>query len=83
MTAEAVTLAVDKPLRGSMLSSEVRWRMDKDEVSSIFTRMRCNILGQSCFNACFVLVRPFNHELAPVFAKGPMTWKMSAAFAAC
>ncbi|KAL0030927.1 hypothetical protein WJX79_001622 [Trebouxia sp. C0005] len=44
ISAEAVTLAVDKPLRGSMLSAEVRWRIDKDEVSSIFTRMRCNLL---------------------------------------
>ena len=22
------------------------WRIDKDEVSSIFTRMRCNLLGK-------------------------------------
>ncbi|DBA90758.1 TPA: DNA replication endonuclease-helicase Dna2, variant 2 [Trebouxia sp. C0004] len=44
ISAQAVILAVDKPLRGSMLSAEVRWRMDKDEVSSIFTRMRCNLL---------------------------------------
>ena len=46
ISAQAVTLAVDKPLRGSMLSAEVRWRIDKDEVSSIFTRMRCNLLGE-------------------------------------
>ncbi|KAL0046566.1 hypothetical protein WJX82_003944 [Trebouxia sp. C0006] len=44
ISAQAVTLAIDKPLRGSMLSAEVRWRIDKDEVSSIFTRMRCNLL---------------------------------------
>ena len=46
ISAQSVTLAVEKPLRGSMLSPEVRWRIDKDEVSSIFTRMRCNLLGE-------------------------------------
>ena len=45
LTADSITLAVDKPLRKCMLSSEVCWRIDKDEVSSIFTRMRCNLFG--------------------------------------
>ena len=52
ISAQAVTLAVDKPLRGSMLSAEVRWRIDKDEVSSIFTRMRCNLLGATHCPTC-------------------------------
>jgi len=52
ISAQAVTLAVDKPLRGSMLSAEVRWRIDKDEVSSIFTRMRCNLLGETHCPTC-------------------------------
>ena len=30
-----------------MLESNVRWRIDKDEVSSIFTRMRCNLMGKT------------------------------------
>ena len=29
-----------------MLDPAVRWRLDKDEVSSIFTRMRCNLMGK-------------------------------------
>lgn len=41
-----ITLAVDKPLRGAMLDPTVLWRIDKDEVSSIFTRMRCNLMGK-------------------------------------
>ncbi len=55
ISAQAVTLAVDKPLRGSMMSAEVQWRIDKDEVSSIFTRMRCNLLGET---RCSTLQRP-------------------------
>ena len=46
ISAQSVTLAVEKPLRGAMLAAEVQWRIDKDEVSSIFTRMRCNLLGE-------------------------------------
>ena len=30
-----------------MLDPAVRWRIDKDEVSSIFTRMRCNLMGEA------------------------------------
>ena len=45
ISAGVITLAVDKPLRGAMLDPTVRWRLDKDEVSSIFTRMRCNLMG--------------------------------------
>lgn len=63
ISAQAVTLAVDKPLRGSMLSAEVRWRIDKDEVSSIFTRMRCNLLGKT---RCSICKQPFSvHCMLP------------------
>ena len=57
ISAGAITLAVDKPLRGVMLDPSVRWRLDKDEVSSIFTHMRCNLMGElysmtSCRTSC-------------------------------
>ena len=44
--AELLVLTLQKPLREAMTSPLIRWRLDRDEVASVYVQLRGNLLGE-------------------------------------
>ena len=44
--AEMLMLTLQKPLREAMTSPLIRWRLDRDEVASVYVQLRGNLLGE-------------------------------------
>ena len=44
--AEQLVLTLQKPLREAMTSPLIRWRLDRDEVASVYVQLRGNLLGE-------------------------------------
>lgn len=55
MDASTITVSLQRPLRATLQrqgsGKQPRWRLDKDEAASVFTRMRQNLLGIARMNA--------------------------------
>ena len=44
--AELLVVTLQKPLREAMTSPLIRWRLDRDEVASVYVQLRGNLLGE-------------------------------------